>query len=83
MTTVKTVKYHVPHQGLYVYSRVYADKTELIILNNSGSEQVLHNDHYQVLTKEKRVGRNVLNGSTVNLEQPLVLSAGQSLIIEC
>ena len=82
MTSVRTVKYHVPHQGLYVYSRVNGDKTELIVLNSSDCEQVLNNDHYQVLTKESRVGRNVFNGSQVDLQQPLVLSAGQSLVIE-
>lgn len=83
MTSVRTVKYHVPNQGLYVYSREHGDKIELIILNSTNSEQVLKNDHYQVLVKEKRTGRNVLNGSTVDLQAPLVLSAGQSLIIEC
>ena len=83
MTSVRTVKYHVPNQGLYVYSRENGDKIELIILNSTNSEQVLENDHYQVLTKEKRTGRNVRNGNLVDLQRPLVLSAGQSLIIEC
>lgn len=82
MTTSKTVKYHVPTQGIYVYARMHGDKQDLFILNHSDSEQVLHHSHYQVLTKEKRVGRNVLNGTTVQLDRPLVLSAGQSLIIE-
>lgn len=82
MTSTKTVKYHVPNQGLYVYSRVNGEKTELIILNSSNDEQVLHNDHYQVLTKETRTGRNALNGTPIDLQRPLVLPAGQSLIIE-
>ena len=82
MTSKRTVKYHVPNKGLYVYSRENGTKTELIILNSSESEQILMNDHYQVLTKNNTVGRNVFNGSLVNLQEPLVLSAGQSLIIE-
>lgn len=82
MTSKRTVKYHVPNQGLYVYSRENGDKTELIILNSSNTEQILLNDHYQVLTKDCTIGRNALNGSTVSLQEPLVLPAGQSLIIE-
>ncbi len=82
MATVRTVKYHVPNQGLYVYSRKNGEKTELIILNSSNSVQVLENNHYQVLTKNSRTGRNAFTGSTVDLQQPLVLTAGQSLVIE-
>lgn len=82
MTSKRTQKYHVPNQGLYVYSRENGDKTELIILNSSNSEQTLHNEHYRMLTKESTIGRNVLNGTAVSLKEPLVLSAGQSLIIE-
>lgn len=82
MTSLRTVKFHAPNQGLYVYSRKNGDKAELIIINSTNCEQVLNNNHYQVLTKETRTGRNVVNGNTVDLQQPLVLSAGQSLIIE-
>ena len=82
MTSKKTVMYHVPQKGLYVYSRENGEKAELIILNSTDSEQVLHENHYQVLTKNVSTGRNALNGTTVDLQQPLVLSAGQSLIIE-
>ena len=82
MTSNRTVKYHVPHQGLYVYSRKNGEKAELIILNSTDCEQILNNDHYQVLTKESLTGRNVVNGKMVDLQKPLVLSAHQSLIIE-
>lgn len=82
MSTNRTVKYHVPNQGLYVYSRVKDGKAELIVLNSTDSEQVLKNDHYKVLTKDTAEGRNVSNGEIVDLQQHLVLSARQSLIIE-
>ena len=81
MTSRRTVKYHVPNKGLYVYSRENGEKTELIILNSTDCEQVLHENHYQVLTKNVSEGRT-LNGTPVDLQQPLVLPAGQSLIIE-
>ena len=82
MSENKTVKYHVPQQGLYVYHRTHEGKSSLIVLNSTDSEQVLHNDHYKVLTKDSLQGRNVTSGETVNLQQHLVLSARQSLIIE-
>ena len=82
MTSNRTVKYHVPNQGLYVYSRKNGEKAELIILNSTDREQILKNSHYRVLTKESLTGRNVVNGKTVDLQRPLVLPAGQSLIIE-
>ena len=82
MTSNKTVMYHVPNQGLYVYSRKNGNKAELIVLNSTDSEQILNNEHYQVLTKDSLTGRNVCSGKIVDLQRPLVLSARQSLIIE-
>ena len=35
MTTKRTVKYHVPQQGLYVYARTEEGRTELIVLNST------------------------------------------------
>lgn len=78
----KMQSYHVPNQGLYVYSRIIGDKTELIILNSTDSEQVLKNEHYQVLTKNTQQGVNALNGEVIDLQEHLVLPARQSLIIE-
>lgn len=76
------VKFHVPNQGLYLYARENAGKTELIVLNGTDREQVLRNEHYKVLTKNSLEGRNVSNGEKVDLQQHMVLSARQSLIIE-
>ena len=82
MSLNKTVKYHVPQQGLYVYHRTHEGKSSLIVLNSTDSEQVLYTDHYKVLTKGSLQGRDVTSGETVSLQQHLVLSARQSLIIE-
>ena len=38
MAENKTVKYHIPHRGIYMYSHVYEGKTEMIVLNSTGSE---------------------------------------------
>lgn len=41
MAENKTVKYHIPHRGIYMYSHVHEGKTEMIVLNSTGSEQIL------------------------------------------
>ena len=52
MAENKTVKYHIPHRGIYMYSHVYEGKTEMIVLNSTGSEQILDSECYTVLTKD-------------------------------
>jgi hypothetical protein len=40
----KTVKYHIPQHGIYMYARTNSGKTELIVLNSTDAEQVVAND---------------------------------------
>ena len=69
MAENKTVKYHIPHRGIYMYSHVHEGKTEMIVLNSTGSEQILDSECYTVLTK-------------IDLTKNLVISPRKSLIIE-
>ena len=46
----KTVKYHIPQHGIYMYARTNSGKTELIVLNSTDAEQVVANDHYRIMT---------------------------------
>ncbi|WP_300728132.1 cyclomaltodextrinase C-terminal domain-containing protein [uncultured Bacteroides sp.] len=78
----KTIKYHIPEQGLYLYARMNGDKTEMIVLNSTDKEQVLPAEHYNVLTKENKEGKEIATGKTVSLTENLILSARQSMIIE-
>lgn len=48
MAENKTVKYHIPHRGIYMYSHVHEGKTEMIVLNSTGSEQILDSECYTV-----------------------------------
>ena len=41
MSENKTVKYHIPEQGIYLYARTSDGKTEMIVLNSTDKEQVL------------------------------------------
>lgn len=40
MSENKTVKYHIPEQGIYLYARTSEGKTEMIVLNSTDREQV-------------------------------------------
>lgn len=82
MSENKTVKYHIPEQGIYLYARTSEGKTEMIVLNSTDKEQVLPSSHYQALTKEFKEGKVVSTGKKIDFTQNLTLSARQSLVIE-
>ena len=82
MAENKTVKYHIPHRGIAMYAHVYEGKTEMIVLNSTGSEQILDSECYTVLTKDSKEGRDVSSGKKIDLTKNLVISPRKSLIIE-
>ena len=45
----KTVKYHIPQHGIYMYARTNSGKTELIVLNSTNAEQVVANNHLSLI----------------------------------
>ena len=55
----KTVKYHIPQHGIYMYARTNSGKTELIVLNSTDAEQVVANDHYRIMTNKKKAVKNL------------------------
>ncbi len=78
----KTVKYHVPQKGIYLYAHVHDEKTEMIVLNSTDSEQTLSAEHYNVLTKGSKTGKETASGKPVDFTQGRVWSARKSLLIE-
>ena len=67
MSENKTVKYHIPEQGIYLYARTSDGKTEMIVLN---------------LTQDSKEGTIITTGKKVNFTQNLTIPANRSLIIE-
>lgn len=55
----KTVKYHIPQHGIYMYARTNSGKTELIVLNSTDAEQVVANDHYRIMTNDSKAVKNL------------------------
>lgn len=82
MSENKTVKYHIPEQGIYVYARTSEGRTEMIILNSTNKEQVLPCQHYNALTRDSKGGTILTSGKKVDFTKNLIIPANQSLIIE-
>ena len=83
MITKRTVKCHVPQQGLYVYARTEEGRTELIVLNSTDNEQILMNNYFKGLVNESVMGREIASGKTIDLTENIVIPARKSVIIEC
>ena len=67
----KTVKYHIPQHGIYMYARTNSGKTELIVLNSTDAEQVV-----------AKSGKELISGKKIDLTKNMTVGARQSLIIE-
>lgn len=63
----KTVKYHIPQHGIYMYARTNSGKTELIVLNSTDAEQVVANDHYRIMTNDSKSGKELISGKKLTL----------------
>lgn len=82
MLEYKTVKYHIPQRGIYLYARTNEGKTEMIVLNSTDKEQTLPSEHYNALTNGRKTGTEIASGKQVDFTRNLVLPARQSLVIE-
>ena len=76
----KTVKYHIPQHGIYMYARTNSGKTELIVLNSTDAEQVVAND--RIMTNDSKSGKELISGKKIDLTKNMTVGARQSLIIE-
>ena len=78
----KTVKYHIPQHGIYMYARTNSGKTELIVLNSTNTEQVVANKYYRMMTNNSKSGKELVSGKKIDLTRNMTVGARQSLIIE-
>ena len=63
----KTVKYHIPQHGIYMYARTNSGKTELIVLNSTNTEQVVANKYYRMMTNDSKSGKELVSGKKIDL----------------
>ena len=78
----KTVKYHIPQHGIYMYARTNSGKTELIVLNSTNGELVVANIDYRIISNVSNSGKDLISGIYIDLTKNMTVGARQSLIIE-
>ena len=78
----KTVKYHIPQHGIYMYARTNSGKTELIVLNSTNTEQVVANKYYRMMTNDSKSGKELVSSKKIDLTRNMTVGDLQSLIIE-
>ena len=76
----KTVKYHIPQHGIYMYARTNSGKTELIVLNSTNTEQVVANKYYRMMTNDSKSGKELVSGKKIDLTRNMTVGARQSLL---
>jgi glycosidase len=77
----KTVQF-LPHDNVYVYFRILDEQRVMVIINNSNREYELKLDRFEELLKNKRQGKEIISGKTIELTDMLRLNAKSAMIIE-
>ena len=75
VTGGRLTHYAPNNNGCYVYARVKGDKTCLVMLNGSDSDQTLAMDRYQEVTKTFSQGVEVTSGQVFDITQSITIPA--------
>lgn len=76
------LQHFVPQEGIYVYFRFDETRAVMVVLNKNKQEKTLDLERFQAFLKGKSQAWDVLRGSRVNIDKPLLLAPVSSLIIE-
>ena len=76
------MKHFMPRNGVYVYERRCGDKSAVVILNGISKDNELSLEHYKEILGDKKSGRDVITGRTINIDNTLKLSPKEVLILE-
>ena len=76
------MKHFVVNQGVYVYEREKDGKSVLVFLNGSNEEVNLPLDRYAESLHGKTIGKDILTGEIIRLEEELLMSPKGILVVE-
>jgi glycosidase len=77
----KTIHF-VPQQNCYVYFRKTDEQNVMVILNKNDSPTNLSLTRFKEMFSNQKTGKNVMTGQVINLEENIILSGPEALIIE-
>ena len=71
----------VPEQGVYVFFRVHADETVMVVLNRSGSKRTLELARFAEGLQGSRSGRDIVSDEVIRLEDTLEMPTAAVRVI--
>jgi neopullulanase len=74
--------HYAPRNGMYVYGRIKDDRTVLVILNASITDQVLEMNRFADIIKDYTSGRDVITSTTVDIKNKITIPAKGEFILE-
>ncbi len=74
--------HYAPEDGVYVYGRYNDSQTVMVLLNKTGKKVELKTERFYELIGQYKEGRDVISGSTFDLENKITVPAMTGLILE-
>jgi glycosidase len=76
-----TFKHFVPSQSVYAYERKLGERSVVVFLNGSDTQQTIATERYREILP-KTTAKDVLNGGTVDTEKEITIAKRGVLILE-
>lgn len=76
------MKHFMVNEGVYVYERRLDDRNVVILMNGSSREVNLPLARYAEILKGKEMGKDILTGKPVLLQEEIILQPKEVLVIE-
>jgi glycosidase len=77
----KTTHY-VPDNNVYVYFRYNEKETVMVIMNNNSDKQTLKTNRFKESIQNLKLGKEVLSGKTIDLNNDIEIEGKSALILE-
>lgn len=81
VTAGKLIHY-APYDNVYVYARIYDDKTVLVMLNVSGKDQTLDMARFTDVVGKHTSGTDVITGNAISISKNVTVPARGQYILE-
>lgn len=74
--------HYLPEDNVYVYFRYKDNESVMILMNNSTEEKKVKTNRFQESIQSHKKGNNILNGSTIDINNDITIEAKSALILE-
>lgn len=72
----------IPQDGIYIYFRMNANKTVMIVMNNNEEAKTFETSRYYEVLKSFKSGREVLSDQTISNLSQLTIAAKSAVVVE-